>query len=139
MTTQPLQAARILLVEDEFLIAMDVEQLCRDHGAQDVRIVANPAELGPALLTELAPDAAILDVKVQGQWTVDFARLLAERNIPFIFATGYSDMDAIFKDFPGVPVIGKPYIGDEFIKVLSATMRPRLGPAHDGTDVLSDA
>jgi DNA-binding NarL/FixJ family response regulator len=139
LTTQPLQAARILLVEDEFLIAMDVEQLCRDHGARDVRIVSNHAELGPGLLSEPAFDAAILDIKVQGQWTVDFARLLVERNLPFIFATGYSDMEIFFKDFPGVSVVGKPYTGDKFIEALSATIRAGLGAAHDGSDILSDA
>lgn len=131
MTTQLLHAARVLLVEDEFLIAMDVEQLCRDHGAEDVRVVANHSELQPELLSDGTVHAAILDVKVQGKWTVDFARLLAERRIPFIFATGYSDVESFFKDFPGVPVVGKPYTGSEVMRALSDAMTGRGQPAAE--------
>lgn len=122
LTNQLLNSARILLVEDEFLIAMDVEQLCRESGAADVRVVANRDELGAALLDDFDADAAILDVKISGAWTVDFARLLRDRDIPFIFATGYSDLEALFDDFSGVPVIGKPYTGMEVIEALAAAM-----------------
>lgn len=123
LTSQLLHAARVLLVEDESLIAMDVEQLCRDNGAASIRIIAEHAQLGPALLEGI--DAAILDVKLSGNWTVDFARLLLERGIPFIFATGYSDMPALFEEFPGVPVVGKPYAGNEIVEALAAVLAAR--------------
>lgn len=119
MTKSSLHAARVLLVEDEFLIAMDVEQLCRDHGAKEVRLVADHANLGPELLADGDVDVAILDVKLSGNWTLDFARLLVDREIPFIFATGYSGIDTLFADFPGVPVVGKPYTGIEVVEALA--------------------
>jgi CheY-like chemotaxis protein len=125
LTNQLLHAARVLLVEDEFLIAMDVEQLCRDHGAQEVRVVASHTELHPELLAGSRFDVAILDVKVQGKWTMDFARLLVKREIPFIFATGYSDVETFFSDFPGAPVVSKPYTGVEVMEALSAAMAAR--------------
>jgi len=138
LTNQLLHAARVLLVEDEFLIAMDVEQVCRDHGAQDVRVVASHAELSPKMLAGLTVDVAILDVKVQGKWTMDFARLLVEREIPFIFATGYSDVETFFDDFPGAPVVSKPYTGAEVMEALSAAMAAKAGTATRDPGELCD-
>jgi CheY-like chemotaxis protein len=136
LTNHLLQAARVLLVEDEFLIAMDVEQVCRDHGAQDVRVVASHDDLNPALLTGFAFDVAILDIQVQGKWTIDFARLLTKHSVPFIFATGYSDMETLFRDFPGVPVVGKPYTSGDLIEALCAAMGAKAALAQDGCDNL---
>ena len=122
MTTQLLDAARILLVEDEFLIAMDVEQLCRDHGAEKVRIIGNKTELDAFRPDSEEIDAAILDVKIAGNWTVEFARMLQRNGIPFIFATGYSELASIFEEFAGVRVVGKPYAGTEIVEALAATL-----------------
>lgn len=122
MTTRLLDAARILLVEDEFLIAMDVEQLCRDHGAETVRIIPNQAELDAFSLVSEEIDAAILDIKISGNWTVEFARMLQRSGIPFIFATGYSEMTSVFEEFPGVRVVGKPYTGTELVEALAAAL-----------------
>ncbi|RUM97795.1 response regulator [Pseudaminobacter arsenicus] len=110
---------RILVLEDEFLIAMDVEQLCRDNGAADVVIAQDltaidPEQPGPSF------DAAILDIMLGGISTLPFARKLHERGVPFIFASGYTDFEEILAAFPGVLVIGKPYSGDELIEAVAA-------------------
>ena len=65
-----LAGVRLLVLEDEFLIAMDVEQLCRDHGAEDVVIRQNLAE---ALKGDADYDAAIVDLMLGGESTVEFA------------------------------------------------------------------
>ena len=70
-----LEGLRVLILEDEYLIAMDVEQLCRDHGAVDVRIIARLDELPAGDLPEDF-DVAIVDLKLDGESTLSFAELL---------------------------------------------------------------
>lgn len=117
-----LSGLRLLIVEDEFLIAMDVEQLCREHGAAETIVVGTAAELSEHVAVA-AFDAAILDVMVEGQTTLDAARGLAERGIPFVFATGYSDRTEVFSAFPGVRIVGKPYAGEELVEAVAAVAR----------------
>lgn len=114
-----LAGMRILLLEDEFLIAMDVEQLCRDHGAANVMTLRDLEELERH--TSLAgTDAAILDVMLGGASTLSFAHKLMQREIPFIFASGYTDLDEIFEAFPNITVVSKPYAGDDLVEALAA-------------------
>lgn len=96
----------ILILEDEFLIAMDVEQLCRDEGANEVVIARSLGEVDPRLAIAKF-DAAIIDVMLGGASTLDFAGHLRDGNVPFVFASGYADLD-MFSSFPGVAVVGKP-------------------------------
>jgi len=114
-----LAGMRILILEDEFLIAMDVEQLCRDHGAADVAIVKDLTEL-PRNSAVPGFDAAILDVMLGGTSTLAFARLLHQRKVPFIFASGYTDLDEVFTAFPDITVVSKPYAGNDLIEALAA-------------------
>lgn len=114
-----LSGMRILVLEDEVLIAMDVEQLCRDNGASDVVVVRNLAEID-ADRAAMEFHAAIVDVMLDGTSTLDFARHIHERNVPFVFASGYTDIDEIFAVFPDVAVIGKPYSGSELIEAVAA-------------------
>jgi two-component SAPR family response regulator len=114
----PLKNKRLLVVEDEFLIAMDVEQLCREHGAAEIITVGNLQQLGTDPFSSFCFDAAVMDVIVGGSPTIDFARQLVERKIPFIFATGYSDRDDIFAGFPDITVVPKPYAGDDLVAAL---------------------
>lgn len=107
-------------MEDEFLIAMDIEQVCRDHGAQNCVIVRSLAEIGDE--PDFAFDAAIVDMKLGGDSTVDFARELLARNVPFVFSTGYSDLGDLAAGFPGIAVVTKPYSGDELVGALAAAM-----------------
>lgn len=124
-----LDGLRILLLEDEFLIAMDVEQLCRDHGASEVTIVRSLAEIdqqSPAIQF----DVAIVDLMLGGESTLDFAKSLYSRKIPFVFASGYSDSVEIEKDFPGVMLVGKPYSGTDLVEAVAASCGRRPPPAQ---------
>jgi len=113
-----LEGLRVLILEDEYLIAMDVEQLCRDHGAVDVRIIARLDELPAGDLPEDF-DVAIVDLKLDGESTLSFAELLKARGKPFVFATGYTDNPEVTAAFPGVPVIGKPYSGSDVVDAVA--------------------
>lgn len=114
-----LAGMHVLILEDEFLIAMDVEQLCRDHGAGDVTIVQSLDGLSNGLDLD-GIDAAVIDVMVGGMPTLDFASTLRQRGTPFVFASGYTDFNNIASNFPGVALVGKPYSGDDLIHALAS-------------------
>ncbi len=121
--TGQLSGLRILVLEDEFLIAMDVEQLCRDHGADDVAIARS---LGELEAIDPAPfDAAIVDVMLGGASTLGFARELADRGVPFVFASGYTELKEMRDAFPSVEVVGKPYAGNDLIDAISRARATR--------------
>jgi CheY-like chemotaxis protein len=111
-----LEGLRILVLEDELLIAMDVEQLCRDHGALDVSVARSLEEVDG----DAEVDAAIIDVLLNGVSTLDFAGRLQETGTPFVFASGYTDNDEVAKRFPGVAMIGKPYAGNDLMDAVAA-------------------
>lgn len=118
-----LNGLRVLLLEDEVLIAMDVEQLCLDNGAATVKTVRDLAETeaaNPALF-----DIAIVDLRLGGQSTLGFARRLNEMDIPFIFASGYTDIEEIAQEFPGVIFVPKPCSGNDLIDAVAAACRKR--------------
>jgi DNA-binding response OmpR family regulator len=114
----PLAGFRILILEDEYLIAMDVEQLCRDHGAEDAVLIRDLDGLDEVVADERF-DVAVIDAMLGGRSTLDFARGLKARKVPFVFATGYDDAAERFADFPGVPVVGKPYGGNELVEAIA--------------------
>jgi DNA-binding response OmpR family regulator len=111
-----LEGLRILVLEDEFLIAMDVEQLCRDHGAVDVIVARSLEEIGDGFDF----DAAIIDVLLGGISTFGFATRLQDVGTPFVFASGYTDDTELAKRFPGVAMVGKPYSGKDLVEAVAA-------------------
>jgi DNA-binding response OmpR family regulator len=113
-----LDGLRILVLEDEFLIAMDVEQLCRDHGAADVTIVRELNEIdGQARPTRF--DAAVIDLMLGGVSTLDFAARLRSEGVPFVFASGCWDPDEVKSSFPDIRLVTKPYSGDDLIEAVA--------------------
>jgi len=121
-----LDGLRILIVEDEFLIAMDVEQVCRDHGAADVVIAKNVDGFATEPFASEPLDLAILDIRLGGGTTLDFAWQLRSRGVPFIFATGYVDEEGLFahtdRDFGNVPVLMKPFTAVELVEALGSAI-----------------
>lgn len=100
--------ADILLVEDQFLIAMEAEGAIEEMNIGQVRTVASVYEAMSAIRTRL-PDVAILDVNLGGESSVEVAHALRARGVPFIFATGYADRTMIPPELRDVPVERKPY------------------------------
>lgn len=115
---KPLAGFHILILEDEYLIAMDVEQLCLDHGAEEAILVHELDGIEQAV-AEHHFDVAVIDLVLNGRSTLDFARKLRQRNVPFVFATGYNDVDDRFAEFSGIPVVGKPYSAETLIGAIS--------------------
>lgn len=129
-----LDGLRILLVEDEYLIAMDVETICLEHGAADVAIVSRLSDLDDDGLMQHI-DIAILDLMLDGSSTLDFAARLQSRGIPFIFASGHSMTDEIRVRFPLIRLVEKPYSGDDLVNALADA--GRTGPPQSTGDVIT--
>jgi DNA-binding response OmpR family regulator len=100
-----LQGARVLIVEDAVLLALELETGLSEAGAT----VVGPAyELQEALNLLGQPiDAAVLDANLNGLSVTPVAEALAARGVPFVFATGYGDTGAPMGF--DAPVIRKPY------------------------------
>ena len=98
--------AVVLILEDEPIIALALEDVLIAEGAS-VRHASRIGEACEVILAENV-DSAILDVNLHGTLSYPVAELLAERRIPFIFATGYGDR-AHPQKFADVPTIAKPY------------------------------
>lgn len=101
-----LQGRRVLLVEDESMIAMLIEDMLLDLGCEVV--VAMRLDQALAQVHGRAFDLAVLDVNLGEARSYPVADLLAERGTPFMFATGYG-LEGLEKAYQTVPVVQKPY------------------------------
>jgi CheY-like chemotaxis protein len=98
---------RVLIVEDEVLVAMLLEELMERMG-YEVVAVSSHLEEALELARTLAVDFAMLDINLNGKESFPVAEVLRGRGIPFIFATGYGD-SALASDFADALVIEKPF------------------------------
>lgn len=111
-----LTGARVLIAEDDPLIAMLLDDALSEAGAQVLGPAANVAE-GLALLAA-QPHAALLDLNLQGQTCEALADALAARRIPFVIASGDA-VDAPLPAHRGAPVLHKPYAPDAAVALLA--------------------
>jgi CheY-like chemotaxis protein len=98
---------RILVIEDEALVAMLVEDALLDSGFAVIGPARSVTE-ALALLAQEAPDAAVLDLNLGGENSLSVADALAARGIPFLVATGYGAA-GLPPTHRHVPVLPKPY------------------------------
>lgn len=110
-------ARRVLVVEDEILVAMLVEDMLVDMGFAVVGPAYRLSD-GLRLAEHETIDLAVLDVNLNGARSFPIAAVLADRRIPFVFATGYGAV-GVEADFPGVSVISKPFTSDRLDEALS--------------------
>ena len=115
-TAAALGGMRVLVVEDEGLIAMDLAATLRRAGCT---VVGPARRVAHALrhVADDAPDAAILDVNLAGEPIYPVAEALTERNLPFVFSTGYGSA-GIKEPFRGRPVVQKPFSQQDLKRTL---------------------
>ena len=98
---------RVLIVEDEMLVAMNLEDMVLELG-HEVAGIASRLAPALALARDGAFDAAILDVNLSGEKSFPVADLLAQRGLPFLFATGYG-IQGIEERYRSRTVLQKPF------------------------------
>jgi CheY-like chemotaxis protein len=114
----PDRRLRILIVEDEMLVAMNIEDMLLDLG-HEVAGLASRLEPALALARESIFDAAMLDVNLAGEPSFPVADLLVERGIPFLFATGYGRA-GLEERFRAFPILQKPFRAAELQAALAS-------------------
>ena len=107
---------RVLIVEDEGLIAMLLEELMERMG-YEVAAVSSTLEEALELARAIVIDFAMLDINLNGKESFPIAAVLRGRGIPFVFATGYGDA-ALASDFADALVVEKPFSRDALRKTL---------------------
>ncbi len=116
------EGIRFLIVEDEPLVGIMLQDMIEDLGGE-VAAWAETLEDATRLASSQEPDVAILDINLKGEPSYAAARILAERDRPFFFVTGFAHVD-VPECLSGVPVVAKPYtyrcIGAAVEKVLGA-------------------
>ena len=106
--TQPLSGRRVLVVEDESLVAMLLETILEDMGCAVVGPESNIDDGLVAATTEGALDAALLDVNVAGREVFPVAEALRARGVPFVFSTCYGEA-GLHYHWRGNHTIQKPF------------------------------
>ncbi len=105
-----LNGARVLIVEDEPIIALLLEDMLEALGCE-LAGAANTLAEAVELARSAPADAAILDINLNGEPSFTAAAELDRRGIPYFFATGYSS--APFAQEAGAAVVQKPYSVDQ--------------------------
>lgn len=113
---------RILIVEDEPIVALDLENILSDAG-YSVAGIAPSIDKAMSLVDSEAIDAAILDRNLRGENVEPVALRLHERGTPFLFVTGYDD-GALKID---APVLQKPVRPETLLEALKSLTTARAG------------
>ncbi|MFY7835373.1 MAG: response regulator [Novosphingobium sp.] len=111
-----IEGKRILVVEDEFIVAAMLCDVLEDAGAVPHGPVGRINEAMEAIASG-GIDAVVLDWNLAGEPSLPIAATLAERGIPFVIATGYGSVEAPFDDRP---ILGKPYVSGHLLEKLGA-------------------
>lgn len=114
-----LAGVRVLIVEDNFLIAEQLSRLVQDEGAEVVGPVAT-SQMACALIRSRPLDGALLDVSLQWEESTQIASLLEERHVPFVVVTGH-EREFISHRFPAAPYVSKPFSEKSLITLVSET------------------
>ncbi|HTT85205.1 MAG TPA: response regulator [Rhizomicrobium sp.] len=122
---------RVLIVEDESLIAMLMEDALSDLNCT---VVATASSLGEALdkAASMDFDVAILDMNLNGAQACPVAELLVRRQIPFMFVTGYG-APGVPDRFRGIPVLSKPFNERDVGRALEAALKAHASVEPTGT------
>jgi CheY-like chemotaxis protein len=114
---KPLEGLRVFVMEDNALVAAEMVDALIEKGA----VVLGPFHSlasGGVAATEQAFDVALLDVDIDGAAVWPVAKLIKNRGIPAVFATGFSNHSLRPTEFQNSQTIAKPYQADDITNVL---------------------
>lgn len=120
-TDASLAGVRVLLVEDEAMVALLIQDVLEELGCITVGPAAR-VSAALALMDTRAVDLAVLDVNLGGEKVFPVADRLAERGVPFLFSTGYG-VAGLERRHQGRPVLPKPFDPDQLGPALLALRR----------------
>lgn len=116
-----LSGVRVLVVEDDFFIGLELSSILSDAGAT----VVGPSNTVAAALLSAADEtlsAAILDIRLGTETVAPVARLLAAHHVPFFFYTGQSKTDPVQLEWPDCRILSKPSLPTLIVKAVEALL-----------------
>jgi CheY-like chemotaxis protein len=116
-----LKGRSILVVEDETLIALDLERVLKEAGC----IVIGPVSTVPDAMSRIAGvaiDAAVLDVNIHAEKSLPIMDVLVAGNVPFVIVSGYA-RETLPVRFQGKPYLGKPFGYMDLVLALDSALR----------------
>lgn len=119
-----LSGLKVFAVEDESLVAMQLEDMLYDFGCE---VVGLAMRIGRALeMAETLPriDFAVLDVNIGGEKVYPVAERLRSRAVPVVFATGYGRA-GVDPEWHGCRIVQKPYTAKELAAEIQAAITSR--------------
>lgn len=132
--SKPLKGKRILIIEDEPMVAMDMSSHLTSAGAEIVGPAGNESA-ALRLVSEETFDAAVLGANLLGQPIDEIAALLTRKNVPFAFVSGYG-RETLPASFAAAELIAKPFDSSRLLTVISsllnrptAAIRPKVDSA----------
>lgn len=125
-------ARRILVVEDEVMVAWALEDMLANLGYSVVGPAARVDE-ALSLIENGSVDAAVLDINLNGEKSYPVADALVARGVPFIFSTGYNKT-SVHKDYAEYTTLQKPLEGSTLEKALAALLVPATTPSTPQND-----
>jgi DNA-binding response OmpR family regulator len=131
-SAQGLFGCRILIVEDRYLVADDLQRLLSRNGAEIVAVVAD-ADQAKRLAASGDIDLAVLDVDLRGQDVFEVAATLAARKLPFLFVTGLA-RTYLPERYRAVPMVTKPFSEPELLARISEVLDEARGCTPSAPD-----
>ena len=120
-----LLGSRVLVVEDEVMVAWILEDMLAELGCQVVGPAAR-VEQALAMVDAETIDFAVLDVNLNGQKSFPVADALVSRGVPFVFSTGY-DHHGFPDAYKAFAMMQKPYSHANLTAALESLIKGRLG------------
>ena len=117
--TAILKHKRVLVVEDEVLVAMGLIGFFEDFGINAIGPASSLTEAYRYLDQEQSIDAAILDVNLDGVEVFPFADRLRDAAIPFVFHTGHETEESLMQRYPRTRTYLKPSLPEDILKGLA--------------------
>ncbi len=120
-----LQGRRVLVVEDEYMIAQEIVEVLTDVGAETLGPVPSVGDAMQLVAAEDRIDCALLDVNVGNKAVWPAVDLLLARGVPVVLATGY-DASAIPRAYAHLPRCEKPTSGQDLLRALAGVLASKL-------------
>ncbi|MBW9054753.1 response regulator [Rhizobium mesosinicum] len=115
----------ILVVEDEYLIAVDLAETLQRRGATILGPFSSVAQAAAAIENASELDGAVIDINLGGELSFPIAELLRQRQVPFLFTSGYDQL-VIPSSLSEVPLISKPADSRE----IAGSLARLIGKGH---------
>ncbi len=123
---EALSGRRILVVEDEPLLALQLVMQLEDAGAEVFGPAASP-EGAMEIIARAQLDGALLDGNLRGRPVDGVAAALADRGVPFVFISGYG-RESLTRGFNSAPLLSKPFSIEDLLSAAARMIRPPVAP-----------